>query len=867
MTVVKIGTFGGLSPSVDPRNLPADGAQTATNLDMRFGDFRPSRGLSASVQTVPTGTQSIFRTPSGVWLSSTTQTDYVNGQIPDAVSERVYLTGRSAYPEAWQGGVYRRLGVPKPATAPTVELVEVDEFDQADATAAQEAATAAVVSAVMGIDSQVWLGNAVPPAPPGGPAPDPDYAKVQLHMQFNSLSGGHFLDSSPQKRLLTNNGAVGILVDTSGPLGVGGGAGYGVFSGGYVAVPYIDRKSYEADPTWTVDATIKPTQDLEYVVLFARNGGLREITFQRAGLPDVEGNYRTLVSSDFGGGFTAIVRCKRPDGSNFCAAGASAHVSVQNTGAALQVFIDGVLCGTYNQGQHLEIHNVGRSSWTATQAFQGAIDELRVTFGARNSGNFTKPTGEYGTLAPVPGQFVAHGDPLATSLPTTDAGDIAYIVPMTLVGGAFQITNPGDAYLSNAAFNGVQITYSGSPYWAVPLTNWRASGLTSVEATIDSTLAAVDNPASPGSPLLTAPQATALAAVLYDLYDPTGPEVLPLVTSLNSAQAELQAQLTVSPGVVADTTSRIASVLAATKAVEDYFSGIETEIKRVLTAYSSSLFGAIQSLVVTRIAETRAYIVTYISDWGEESAASPPSALVDVDQNDTVRITVPAPPSGRNVVGYRIYRSASGDASAAYKLIDGSEVSFALQQDGAFWAFDVSTLSYQDAKRVEELQEPCETLRWDEPPANLQGLVGLPNGVMAGFFGRTLCFSVVDAPYAWPKDYQISLEFDIVGIGVFGQTAVVLTEGFPYYVSGADSSSMSAQKIENAQACIAKRTIASAEGGVIFASPDGLCLAGPQGVQVLTTGAFSKEDWQNTVTASAFGAYSDGSYYLFTGGE
>ena len=866
MTAIKIDRFGGIAPSVDPRNLPPEGAQTALNLDLRFGDFRPTNGLGSSVATIPSGAQSIFRTPSGVWLSSTTDTDYVNGQIPDAVSERVYLTGRSSYPEAWQSGSYRRLGVPKPTAAPTVEVLVKDEFDQEDADAAQAAATAAVVTALEGIDSQVWLGNTAPVGGGGGPAPDPDYAKVQLHMQFNTTSGGNFVDSSPQKRALTNVGSVALTTNTSGPLGTGGGAGYGTFSGGSVSIPYIDRKSYEADPTWTVDATVKPTQDLEYVVLFARNGGLREITFQRAGLPDVEGNYRTLTSSDFGGGFTALIRCKRTSGANFCAAGASAHVAVQNTGAGLQVYIDGELCGSFPVGQHLEIHNVGKSSWTATQAFQGSIDELRVTFAARYTANFTKPTGEYGTLAPVPGQFVAHGDPLATSLPTTDVGDIAYIVPMTLVGGAFQISNPSDAYLSAASFNGAQITYSGSPYWAVPITSWRGSGLTSVLATIDSTLANVENPAAPPAKLLTPAQATALAPQIFALYDPKGVNVLPLVTALNSAQAELQAQLAATTPNTAVTTNKIAAVAAASKAIEDYFAGISTEMKVVLTAYSSTLFGAIQSLVVTRIAETRAYIVTFISDWGEESAASLPSALVDVDQNDSVRVTVPPPAPGRNVVGYRIYRSASGDASAAYKLIDGTGADNAIQQDGAFWAFDINTLVYEDSKRVEELQEPCETLRWDEPPADLKGLTGLPNGIMVGFFGRTLCFSVPDAPYAWPKDYQLSLEYDIVGIGVFGQTAVVLTKGFPYYVSGADSGSMSAQKIENPQSCIAKRTIASSEVGVVFASPDGLCVAGPQGVEVMTLATFSKKDWEAAVTSDSFGAYSDGKYYLFPGG-
>ena len=106
----------------------------------------------------------------------------------------------------------------------------------------------------------------------------------------------------------------------------------------------------------------------------------------------------------------------------------------------------------------------------------------------------------------------------------------------------------------------------------------------------------------------------------------------------------------------------------------------------------------------------------------------------------------------------------------------------------------------------------------------------------------------------------------MVGLGVFGQTLVVLTEGHPYYSSGADAANMSMQEIETPQACVAKRTIAPVQGGVMYASPDGLCLAGPSGVEVLTTMAFSKEDWQALSPETAFGAFSDGSYFLFVNG-
>jgi hypothetical protein len=75
---------------------------------------------------------------------------------------------------------------------------------------------------------------------------------------------------------------------------------------------------------------------------------------------------------------------------------------------------------------------------------------------------------------------------------------------------------------------------------------------------------------------------------------------------------------------------------------------------------------------------------------------------------------------------------------------------------------------------------------------------------------------------------------------------------------------MSAQKLESAQSCKSKRSIKAVEGGVIYASPDGLCLAGPASVpQLLTQGAFSRDDWHGLNLADTFGVFAEGVYYLF----
>lgn len=865
MTAIKINRFGGLSPSVDPRNLAEDGAQVASGLDLRFGDFRPSRGLGPSVGAVPAGTRSVFLTPSGVLLSSTTDTDYVNAQVSDAASERVYLTGRGDFPEAWQEGAYRRLGVPAPTTKPLATVIVNDEFDQGDAEGATEVATVAVLDAVKAVDTDAVYGNAPPAGVVTPGAFDPLYAKVQLHLKFDAEVSGQFVDSSPQKRNITRETGVAFLNDNTGPLGVAG-AGCGNFTGGAgvggLTFPEIRRWGTEADRTWTVDMWLTPTETLPELILEqwrGAGGDLANPNLRKLMLVTGGGAYRTMMSN-INGSFATALRCKRPGGAGIATAGVPLLLSIQNNGAATQVFVDGVLCGTtYALG--LEFSHFARAVNDPNEAFLGKVDELRVTFAARYPANFTPPTAPYPVLAAPTGQFVVHGDPSFSGLPTTNPLDAVYLVELTLSGGGYVAANPADEYLR--ALPGAQVTASGgAQYWGVLVQGYRAAGLAATVGAIETAIDAVESP--PGTDLLTTLEAAALAPLIQEVYDADTPPLLTLVQNINSAQAALAAQLATTPGSAAEVTTKAALLKSASAALEAYFAALDTKLRAVLQANASTIFGAIQASVVTRDVETRAYIVTFVTDWDEESAPSPVSALLDLDQNDHVQIEAPTPTAGRHIVGWRLYRSSTTDRGAAFQLVADEAATNAVTKDGAFAYFDIGNLSFLDTKRQQELQEPCATLTWAEPPADLKGLVGLPNGIMAGFFDKTLCFSEPFAPYAWPLEYQLTLKYRIVGLGVFGQTAVVLTEGHPYYASGADSASMSTQEVEVPQACISKRTIAAVEGGVMYASPDGLCLATASGVEVLTHAAFSKDDWQALVNGAAFGAYSDGSYFLFT---
>lgn len=268
-----------------------------------------------------------------------------------------------------------------------------------------------------------------------------------------------------------------------------------------------------------------------------------------------------------------------------------------------------------------------------------------------------------------------------------------------------------------------------------------------------------------------------------------------------------------------------------------------------------------------RIIDTRFYIATYVTDWGWESAPSAVSEMLEVDQNDSVTITVPAPPPDRHITHWRLYRSNVGSMAAAFQFVD---------------EMLATTLSYHDELKGEQLGEPCPTLTWVEPPVRLdnsspasikppkgadpylKGAVGMPNGIVAGFIDNFVAFCHPYHPYAWPVEYQITTEHPIVGLGVFGQTLFVGTMGNPYLISGADSASMSALKLDSEHSCVSRRSIVGVGNGVVYASPDGLCLAGPGGVQLLTGDLFSREDWQAIGPENITAAVHEGVYYFWT---
>lgn len=246
--------------------------------------------------------------------------------------------------------------------------------------------------------------------------------------------------------------------------------------------------------------------------------------------------------------------------------------------------------------------------------------------------------------------------------------------------------------------------------------------------------------------------------------------------------------------------------------------------------------------------ETRTYVVTYVSAYGEEGPPNTASDLSSLDPAQSVSLTnIPGAPTGNyNIATKRLYRSSAVGSQAQFQFV--AEI-------------PVGQTTYTDNITQANLGEILPSTLWVAPPADLKGMKLMGNGAMIGFKDNTAYLSEPNLPHAWPHQYPI--DYKIVGVGVFGQTAVLLTTGYPYLIYGADPQAMSTQKIAQPWACVSKRSIVDTGDGVIYASNDGLVVISNGGADLLTRNTFSFEQWRAFNPSSMFAVLHNGRYHCF----
>jgi hypothetical protein len=247
-----------------------------------------------------------------------------------------------------------------------------------------------------------------------------------------------------------------------------------------------------------------------------------------------------------------------------------------------------------------------------------------------------------------------------------------------------------------------------------------------------------------------------------------------------------------------------------------------------------------------------AYVVTFVSDMGEEGPPSPPTAIIDRWDGAAVSLSSIPVASGSFVISSkRIYRQ---ELNGVYQFV--AQISAA-------------ATTYSDSVKTESLGEPVPSETWVAPSTEMIGLTALPNGILMGWWKNTLAFSEPYQPHAWPIEYRLALDFDIVGAAVSASGVVVATTGKPYLISGSSPANMSQNPMDVVQACVAKRSVVDMGEFVIYASADGLVACGGLQAQLITEPHITPTQWRSMFNPATIHAYRWNDRYIgfYSGGS
>lgn len=237
---------------------------------------------------------------------------------------------------------------------------------------------------------------------------------------------------------------------------------------------------------------------------------------------------------------------------------------------------------------------------------------------------------------------------------------------------------------------------------------------------------------------------------------------------------------------------------------------------------------------------TRVYLTTLVTSFGEESAPGPTVTVTgNADGTWTVNglnaLTIDTA-NYPNITHLRLYRTVSSATGTDYRQV-------------AEWTIGARPASFNDTVTNVDLADnfALQSLGWGLPPSGLKGLIGVAGGFMVGFKGRTVRASVPYQPHAWPEDYQWAVEDNIVGLGTFGNTVVVCTEGRTQLLVGPTPDVMSLSKLEGVQPCLSARGIVSTVSGVMYPSTDGLVLVngGSNRGEIVSKVWVTKTEWMS----------------------
>lgn len=297
-----------------------------------------------------------------------------------------------------------------------------------------------------------------------------------------------------------------------------------------------------------------------------------------------------------------------------------------------------------------------------------------------------------------------------------------------------------------------------------------------------------------------------------------------------------------------------------------YDAGIPVPATPTLTRISSTNTGA--------SSKTVSYLITYMRQWSsgrqDYGPASLPAATsagltyIDVDASNIGQISniVKSPNVTYDHTNWVIiYRSVIGTEDAIWQEV----VRFATDGSVALPSSVTAAsnkYTFKDTIADTALGSVLTSENYTMP-AGLQGITTLHNGILAAFVKNILYFSVPWIGHAWPEDYSLPLDFDIVGLGSFGNTLVVCTVSNTYMCVVSDPANVILTPLQEAQSCVSKDSIVSLRDSVVYASTYGLIQVSANGATNITEGIIGPVRWGDYNAPSIYAACYEGNYLFY----
>lgn len=267
------------------------------------------------------------------------------------------------------------------------------------------------------------------------------------------------------------------------------------------------------------------------------------------------------------------------------------------------------------------------------------------------------------------------------------------------------------------------------------------------------------------------------------------------------------------------------------------------------------------SLTVTPPAgstDTRSYVYTFVSAYNEEGPPCNPTTATGVPGTWALTggSTTWAGGALVDIAFVNIYRTVPNASNPAFFFVDQVPIATWISSSGSYSDTSIDTNV--------ALNNTLDFFDNFPPPSDMAGFALMAQGYMIGFEGRNLLFTEPYLPHAWNPTYNLATEFEIVGITVWSQSAIICTESNVYIGSGATPESFTMQKLDGVTPCLSRRGIVSTVSGTYFPTIDGLAMFNASGLNTITQPILTKEEWATFGPDTIFAAQLGLQYIAFS---